>query len=284
MPGFDAGKFTQEGQDRAESQKRALMGVIAEHGQAGAQAYADSQAQVAAQGQQAQAGAANRMTGSAVEGNSSFANENNSRMAAITNLYTQDLNHGKEALGNDMARMSASNSNYQDQIGQAMPMVAQNIAGQFQAAQQRIAEEDAKREKERQMQELALEAARVSLEGDKVRAAAAGANGGDNRTDAQKKHDDLVNQGLEQEIANGGVSPDKRAELVAAEREKGAMRHASDVLGGVGTNGWAAFQAILDGKISVQDAQKQFHTPRGKSLSWGVIQDLVKEVNNARLS
>lgn len=278
MPTFDQGQFAQEGQDRAEAQKRALMGVIADHGAAGAQAYAENQAQVAQQGQATLAGAASRTRGSAVEGNADFANGESSRMQAITNLYSQDLAHGQQSLANDFSRMDRSNQDYHNQIGEAMPLVAQNIAGQFQAAQQRKAEEDARREHERQMAALQLQA-----QEEQVAAAREARAGGakDNRTDDDKRMDALKIQAAERDLN----TPDaKAAEAAAAGREKDAMRRASDVLGGVGTNGWAAFQDILNGTISLQDAQQKYHTPRGKSLSWGVIQGLVRDVNNARLS
>lgn len=283
MPQFDPGQFAQEGQDRSQAQKQALMQVIAEHGQAGAQAYADSQAQVAAQGQQALQGASSRVKGSAVEGNGEFASGENSRMAAITNLYTQDAQHGQQALASDMGRMSASNGIYEDQIGKAMPLVAENIAGQFQAGQQRIDAENAKREQERQLQELAVQAAQAQLEGEKVRAAAAGANGADNRTPDQRKHDDLVNQGLEQQIAQGAVPDPKVSDAAAAQRLRAATLDASNQLGGPGTNGSAALAAILSG-TSTQDAKKKFKTPAGHPLNWALIQQLANNVTNAKLS
>lgn len=281
MPSFDSGAFTQEGQDRTTAQKKALMGVIAEQGAAGAQAYGESQAQVAATGQNALAGAAQRTKGSAVEGNADFASDNTNRMNAITSLYQADLNHGRESLGNDMSRLSASNSAYHDQISEAMPMVAQNIQGQFSAAAQRIAAEEKRREDERRMQEMQMQAQQEQLQAAREDRASRQANGGDNRTDDAKRMDALEIQGMEQKLAAGDP---KANEAAAAEREKGAMRKASDVLGGVGTNGWAAFQDILNGTISVQDAKNKYHTPRGKSLSWDVIQNLVRDVNNARLS
>lgn len=275
MPTFDPTAFAQEGQDRSQAQKLALMQVIAEHGQVGAQAFQASQAAAAQQAQQGQADAIARTQGSAVEGNADFANGENSRMAAITNLYTQDAQHGATALASDMGRMSASNANYQDQIGQAMPLVASNIQGQFQAAQQRKDEEDFRRAQERQMAELQLQQQRESI-------AAARQNNtdqyADHRNADEKTMDMLKIQGAQQELAKGGQGDTAALRAAAMDRAESA---AIQQLGGVGTNGYQAYQAIKDGKISMADAQKQFKTPRGASLNWDLINRLVTAHANA---
>ncbi len=51
---------------------------------------------------------------------------------------------------------------------------------------------------------------------------------------------------------------------------------ARQALGGPGTNGYTAFKAVMNGTTSLQDAKKQYKTPGGKSLNWGLIGDLIK--------
>lgn len=282
----DTGAFAQEGQNRAAAQSQALMGIIAQHGQAGAEAYAQGQQAIAQQGSSAMSAAAGNARGSAVSDSGAFAGENNQRMQAIQGIYQQDMAAGNASFGRDMDRARSSNSDYMGQLSASLPIVAQNVQSQAQALGARAAAEQARREQERQMAELQLQQQREQIAA--TREARDRAAGGQDDPFAADKHQQYADA-HDASVAALNTTDPKEADRHMADAKDRASLEAYNALGGINTNAAAAMRALLgdsqNGPMSFDDVRAKFRTPGGRKFDdagWDLIKRLASSIQTAR--
>lgn len=272
----DTGSFTAEGQDRARAQQEALMGVIAQHGQAGAQAYAQGQQAIAAQGQAAQTASAGNAQNSAVYNNGDFAQQEQAKMSAIQNAYSQDNAAGATAFSQDMQRASNSNRDYMGQLSASIPLVAENTKQQAQALGSRAAAEQARREQERQLAELQLQMQREQIQAAREDRASKAEGKDDPLLDLKRQAMGDDHAAAEAALAQG-AKPNPAADKLAIDKAyERARQDAFGFLGGSTSRSGIALQSILDGKPDMS-----IKTPGGRALDWQLIDRLARQIQTA---
>lgn len=185
-PDFDSGAFVAEGQQRIDNQKKALLDVIAQQGQAGAATYAQGQAQINTYGDTARQSAMANQAGSAIS-DPGYAGAEEGRRQSMLNMYRADMTAGSTSFASDMARQAAAGGQYMSEASASLPSVAAGVQRDIEGIKGKIEEERQRRAHEAQMRAMALEAQRMEM----ARAEKGDANG------------DLERRILEQRVAAG---------------------------------------------------------------------------------
>lgn len=190
-PDFDSGAFVAEGQQRIDNQKKALLDVIAQQGQAGAATYAQGQAQINTYGDNARQTAMANQAGSAIS-DPGYAGAEEGRRQSMLNMYRADMTAGSTSFASDMARQAAAGGQYMSEASASLPSVAAGVQRDIEGIKGKIEEERQRRAHEAQMREMAMQAQREEMQFAREKMAA-------DRAAAEKGEDEDPRVGWERE-------------------------------------------------------------------------------------